>query len=120
MVAAVCYFGICCGFVASYPVFGQYSPEFSTSNYSDFVSNCSFIEQNENIEFDSSVMENTIVTEYKLICARKWINSFLTSITFVGFFGGAVVGGYLRFKLDYIFELGQLVLLSDKFKANFI
>ena len=95
LVGIVCYFGLCCGYVASYPVFGQYSPEFSTSNNSDFVSNCSFSE-NETIYFDSSIMTNTIVTEYKLICDRKWINSFLTSIPFVGFFGGAVLGGYLR------------------------
>jgi len=65
-----------------------------------------------NIEFDNSTMQNTIgtvwpeesrlhnllnsVTEYNLICDSSWLNSFLTSITFIGFLSGAAVGGYLR------------------------
>ena len=36
------------------------------------------------------------MTEYNLICDSSWLNSFLTSITFIGFLSGAAVGGYLR------------------------
>ena len=36
------------------------------------------------------------MTEYNLICDSSWSNSFLTSITFIGFLSGAAVGGYLR------------------------
>ena len=49
------------------------------------------------------------VTEYNLICDSSWLNSFLTSITFIGFLVGAAVGGYLRLVLEIIFCVGQIV-----------
>lgn len=48
------------------------------------------------------------VTEYNLICDSSWLNSFLTSITFIGFLVGAAVGGYLRFVLEINFCVGQI------------
>ena len=49
------------------------------------------------------------VTEYNLICDSSWLNSFLTSITFIGFLVGAAVGGYLRFVLKINFCEEQIV-----------
>ena len=49
------------------------------------------------------------MTEYNLICDSSWLNSFLTSITFIGFLVGAAVGGYLRFVLEINFCEEQIV-----------
>ena len=60
------------------------------------------------------------VTEYNLICDSSWLNSFLTSITFIGFLVGAAVGGYLRFVLKKYFW-GQMVakIVSENIGEDF-
>ena len=60
------------------------------------------------------------VTEYNLICDSSWLNSFLTSITFIGFLVGAAVGGYLRSVLKKYFW-GQMVakIVSENIGEDF-
>ena len=75
LILATCYLGIFAGFIASYPVFGQYVPEYSCAegsyNESDWsnLGNQSALNATEkadicdlscNIEFDNSTMRNTI------------------------------------------------------------
>ena len=74
LILATCYLGIFAGFIASYPVFGQYVPEYSCEgsyNESDWLKhwNQSALNATEttdvcdlgcDIKFDNSTMQNTI------------------------------------------------------------
>ena len=79
----------------SFPVFGQFTPQFECNETQiNATDQCSCDDK----IFDTSFMNTTIVTEYNLVCSREWVNSALTSITFIGFLFGALVGGYLSDK----------------------
>ena len=70
----------------SFPVFGQYSPEFSPDcNQTNDVIDPVY-------EYNNTVMNRTIVTDFDLVCSRKWIDSLLISLTFVGYTGGSALG----------------------------
>ena len=77
-------------------MFGQFTPQFECNdtkiNSTDQCDRC------DDVVFDTSIMNTTIVTEYNLVCSREWMNSALTSIPFFGFLLGACGGGYLSDK----------------------
>ena len=90
LVCGVSYITVYEGFAISYPIFGQYTPEFA--NGTNFTGTC------ENPVYNTTIMKTTIVTEFNLVCSREWINSSLTSVTFIGFLLGASLGGFLSDK----------------------
>lgn len=49
----------------------------------------------ETYEYDATPMENTIVSEWDLICDRRWLASFTQMILQLGVLIGSIVFGFL-------------------------
>ena len=63
--------------------------------------------------FDKSVFDETIVTEFNLVCGNEWKTDLSTSLYYLGFGVGGIVGGIVsdRFGRKPIIILGSGLLL---------
>ena len=79
-----------------------------TDKYSSPIQDC----QN-NYVFDKSVFQSTIVTDFNLVCGNEWKTDLSTSLYYLGFGVGGIVGGIVsdRFGRKPIMILGSFLLL---------
>ena len=99
--------GAGCGLSYTFPVFGQYLPDFECGNFAENATfeqytnscpngpienyNCSF----NKMEYQPRNDYETIATEFKLVCDRDWINPLITALTFVAQGLAAATTGWL-------------------------
>ena len=70
--------------------------------------------------FDNSVMNETIVTLHGLNCEKQSLNSLLTSVIFIGYSLGSLVGGVLSDRIGRILTIKILVAAFLILSATFI
>ena len=70
--------------------------------------------------FDNSVMNETIVTLHGLNCEKQSLNSLLTSVIFIGYSLGSLVGGVLSDRIGRILTIKILTTAFLILSATFI
>ena len=140
--------GLLVGCLMAFPIFGQFVPKSvclpedfqdeinstdvlkyhsQNKNLSTHTLNCEVmnsIKRNDSVcsrfVFDNSVMNETIVTLHGLNCEKQSLNSLLTSVIFIGYSLGSLVGGVLSDRIGRILTIKILVSAFLILSATFI
>lgn len=76
--------------------------------------------------YDTSIYKSTVVTEWNVVCSNEIYITLSTSLFYVGFFFGAVIGGLVSDRLGRVFTyrigaFGGLVFgVAAAFSPNFV
>lgn len=73
-----------------------------------------------NDEYDTTPFDNTIVSEWDLVCERRWLASFTQTMLQFGVLIGSIVFGFLSDRWVDITEYSQRPSLSYCYKLYFL